>query len=147
LKNSNVEKDNIREIFDKIREKDIINAGDVVYGVVVSTTEKMAFIDVDCTDFNKVISPSSTGVLFVNQIVDGYLEKVSDLIRKGDLVKARVTEANKFGFRVTTGESNLGIIKGNCINCKHPLKLNLANNYTIKCENCQTQQTRKIAKM
>jgi len=147
LKNINQEKDNIQEIFNRIKTKEPIDVGDIVYGIVVSTTEKMAFIDVDCADFNKVISPSSTGVLFVNQIVGGYLEKVSDLIRKGDVVKARVTEANKFGFRVTTNEPSLGIIKANCSNCKKPLILNTTNNFTIKCLNCQAQQTRKIVKM
>ena len=146
LKDEHEEKKVLQKIFSKIKSKECIDIGDIVYGKVVSVTDKMAFIDVDSVDGDKVLCPSNTGILFVSSIENGYLEKASDLIKKGDYLKARVTDANKFGLKLTTADRNMGVIRAVCTSCKEPLKLNLASQ-ELKCLKCKSIQTRKIAKM
>jgi exosome complex component CSL4 len=146
LKNEHEEKKSLQNIFNKIKQKECIDVGDIVYGKVISVNEKMGFIDVDSVDGGKVLCPSNTGILFVNAIENGYVEKASDLIKKGDYIKARVMDANKFGLKLTTSDRNTGVIRAVCTSCKEPLKLNLASQ-ELKCLKCRSIQTRKIAKM
>jgi len=146
MKEEHQEITELQKIFSKIKQKECIDVEDVVYGKVVSVTDKMAFVDVDFADGNKVLAPSNTGVLFVNAIDNGYLDKASDLIKKGDYIKARVTDANKFGLKLTTAERDMGVMHAVCTVCKEPLKLNIDNN-EIKCLKCKSIQTRKIIKI
>jgi len=146
LKDEHIEKQELQKILSKAKQKECIDIGDTVYGKIVSVTDKMAYVDVTETDGNKVLCPSNTGILFVNAIENGYIEKASDLIKKGDIIKARVTDANKFGLKLTTADRNMGVIRAVCTACKEPLKLNLASQ-ELKCLKCKSIQTRKIAKM
>jgi len=145
LKDEHLEKAELQKIFSKIKQKECIDVEDIVYGKVITVTDKMAFIDVDFAEGDKVLAPSNTGILFVNAINNDYLDKASDLIKKGDYVKARVTDTNKFGLKLTTGSSDLGVIRAFCTNCKEPLNLNIDGN-ELKCLKCNSIQTRKIMK-
>ncbi len=146
LKEEHLERAELQKIFSKIKQKECIDVEDIVYGRVASVTDKMAFIDVDFAEGNKVLAPSNTGILFVNAINNDYLDKASDLIKKGDYIKARVTDANKFGLKLTTGERELGVISAVCTSCKKPLILNIESN-ELKCMKCNSTQTRKIIKI
>jgi len=146
LKNEHEEKKILQKIFSKIKQKECIEVGDTVFGKVASVTDKMAFVDVDSVEGEKTLCPSNTGILFVNAIENGYLDKASDLIKKGDYLKAKVIDVNKFGLKLTTADRNFGVIRAICTSCKEPLKLNLAAQ-ELKCLKCRSIQTRKIAKM
>ena len=143
---TNKEKQILQKIFSKIKTKEPLTVGDVVYGKIVQTTDKIAIVDIEGTVNNqKAISPSSTGIIFINNITDQYIEKVGDLLRKGDVIKAEITDADPFGYKLTVNGDEYGVISANCIKCKKPLNLN--NNLTeLKCLNCKTTQTRKTIK-
>jgi len=134
----------LQSIFKRIPSKLNAKEGDIVYGKVVQTTDKVAIIELNYSDKNKAFSPSQTGVLFINNISDDYLEKLSDAVRKGDVIKAKVHEADKFGFKITINEPGLGVIRANCYKCKQSLNL---EDKELRCSNCKTTQTRKIGKM
>lgn len=135
--------ENVKDILKNIKEKRALEEGDVVTGVVVQTTDKIAIINIDYKN-QHVLSPSSSGVLFINNVSDGYIEKMGDVVRIGDIVKAKVVEKDKFGFKLAINEEDLGVIKSNCFKCKS--KLQLTSN-SIKCLNCKTINLKKIAKM
>ncbi|MFA6650419.1 MAG: exosome complex RNA-binding protein Csl4 [archaeon] len=145
--NQEKEKEILNKIFTKIKTKEPLQEGDVVFGKVVQTTDKIAIVEVEYAENKqKAISPSNNGVLFVNNISDEYIEKVGDLLRKGDIIKAEITDADTFGYKLTINADNYGVIYANCIKCKKPLNLN--NNQTqIKCLNCKQTQARKIIKV
>lgn len=140
----NTQDKEINSMLKNIPKKKIIKEGDIVLGKVVNVTDKIAIIELQTTEKTQVLVPSTTAILFVSNITDGYVEKASDLIKKDDIVKVMVTEQDKYGYKVTTNKEGLGVVKANCYKCKKPLNLNTNQ---IKCLYCKTLQPRKIGKM
>jgi len=131
-------------IFKQIPSKENIAEGDIIIGKVIMVTNKLAKIEFLDNPENKVFSPAKDGVLFVNNITSGYLDKVQDMIMPGDIVKAKILSKDDFGFTLTINEPELGVIKANCYKCKQPLNLKIE---PVRCMNCRTEQPRKIAKI
>ena len=132
------------DIFKQIPTKKNINEGDVIIGRVMMVTNKLAKIEFLDSIENKVFSPAKEGVLFVNNITNGYLDKVQDLIMPGDIVKAKILSKDDFGFILTINEPELGVIKANCYKCKQPLDI---TKQPVRCIKCKTEQPRKVAKL
>lgn len=133
----------IKDILKNIKKKRALEEGDVIYGTVVQTTDKIAIINIENKN-QYVLSPSSSGVLFINNVSDDYVEKMGDITRIGDIVKAKVVEKDKFGFKLAINEDDLGVIKSYCNKCKNELQLTSNN---IKCLKCKTINLKKIGKM
>ncbi|MDD3178324.1 MAG: exosome complex RNA-binding protein Csl4 [Candidatus ainarchaeum sp.] len=133
-----------KKIIENIPKKKIIKEGDIVFGKVLNVTDKIAIIELQTTNKNQVLTPSTTAILFVSNITNEYVEKASDLIKKDDIVKVLITEKDKYGYKVTTNNDGLGVVKANCFKCKKPLNLNTTQ---IKCLYCKTLQPRKVGKM
>ncbi len=133
----------ILKIIEKIPKKKGLDKDDVIIGVVVQTTDKIAIINIENKKQN-VLTPSATGILFINNVSKDYIEKMGDVVRIGDIIKAKVIEKDKFGFKLTIDENNLGVIKSNCFKCKTELVLNQKE---IKCLKCKTINHKKIGKM
>ena len=136
------EKD-VQKILASIPKKRALDEGDIVIGVIVQTTDKIAIVNIDYKTQN-VLSPSATGILFINNVSSDYVEKMGDIVRIGDIIKAKVNEKDKFGFKLTINEPELGVIRSNCFKCK--AELNLSES-PIKCLKCNTVNTKKIGKM
>ena len=134
----------IKSILKNIPKKKIIEEGDIAIGKVVNVNDKVAIIELQPINKTQVITPSTTAILFVSNIQEGYVEKASDLIKKQDIVKVVILERDKYGYKVATNKDGLGVIKANCYKCKRPLNLNSPQ---IKCLHCKTLQPRKIGKL
>lgn len=134
---------NSNEVLNRVPKQKGLDKGDLIFGVVVQTTDKIAIINIEDKK-QKVLTPSSTGILFINNVSKDYIEKMGDVLRKGDIVKAKVIEKDKFGFKLTIDEKDLGVIKSNCFKCRSELLLTQNN---IKCFNCKTINLKKIGKM
>jgi len=139
----NSKEDNIQKILKNIHQQRTLREGDIVIGEVVQTTDKIAIVNIN-NKSEHVLSPSATGILFINNASEDYVEKMGDVVRIGDIVKAKITEQDKFGFKIKISEPDLGVIKSYCKNCKAELNLTDAS---IKCLNCKTINTKKIGKM
>jgi len=136
-------KDDLQDIFKNIPKKETLQVGDIIFGKVIQTTDKIAIISINTKDKNKVLSPTSSGILFVNNVSSEYIDKLPDLVRKNDIIKAKIIDMDKFIFKLTINEDDLGVIKANCHKCKQPLTI---TNH-MKCLKCKTEQKRKIPKM
>ncbi|MFH0906057.1 MAG: exosome complex RNA-binding protein Csl4, partial [archaeon] len=134
---------NLDNILSKIPKKRAVRIDDVVYGEILQVNDNLVFVKLDSSDNNVVLSPSNSGIMFVEKISNDFTKKCGDLLHKGDYIKARVVDINPFELKLTTAEEDLGVIKTTCSQCKKILT-NFNNNET-KCLNCGLLQYRKIA--
>jgi exosome complex component CSL4 len=134
----------IKKILDKIPKQRALEEGDVVTGVIVQTTDKIAILSLEATKKQHILTPSSSGVIFIRNASDDYVEKMGDVVRIGDIVKAKIVEVDKFGFKFAINEEELGVLQSNCSKCKTPLIL---DSTSIKCLKCNTINLKKIAKV
>jgi exosome complex component CSL4 len=128
----------------KTRTVKPIDVGSIVVGKVSMVKEQVIFIDILEAYNNgepRAIT-NSFGTLHVASASMGYVNKMSELFRAGDIVKARVVEVNPYSISLTTKESFLGVMKAFCVKCRKPLGL---FGTSLKCTACGNAETRKLS--
>ncbi len=120
-------------------------------------------IDVDTVVFGEVfkIDPSFVRVIVkkikgssrsvdekadihVSNIMDGYVENASDNFGTGDIIKAKVSKLMSMKIDLTT-RGDFGVVMAFCKRCRNPMKLADAEKNLLKCENCGSRESRKVA--
>ena len=142
-----VEFDNAKKevrVKSKSRTVKSIDAGSIVIGKVSIVKEQVVFIEILEASNNgepRAIT-NAFGTLHVASASMGYVNKMSELFRVGDIVKARVVEVNPYSISMTTKESYLGVMKAFCVKCRKPLGL---FGTSLKCTACGNAETRKLS--
>lgn len=122
-----------------VRRDLTIRQGVIVEGLVINTSEDVAFVKIYSAENNKV---NAIGLLHVSQVSSDYIRDINEYIRIGDIVKAKVINTNT-PYLLTVKEPLTGVILAQCSNCGSILYLHSAG-YLV-CKNCGKQEKRKVA--
>ena len=114
----------------------ILKPGDIVYAKVGEIRKTMATADVLCK-----IGSETYATIHVSKISPGYTDDVSKELRKGDLIRAKVTEV-KPSLQLTTKDDHLGVIRSLCGKCKTEL---VRKGKALHCPKCERTMPRKLA--
>lgn len=80
-------------------------------------------------------------VLPVTAIREGYVDKVRDEVKIGDLIKARIDKIEKTGVEITMKPHNCGVICAFCPRCR--LRMDFKERIFI-CSSCGWKERRKL---
>ncbi|MDR3206075.1 MAG: exosome complex RNA-binding protein Csl4 [Candidatus Methanoplasma sp.] len=120
----------------------VLRPGDIVYAVVADIRNTMATADVVAKKGTaRGIGGETYATLHVSKISPGYTDDVSKELRKGDIIRARVTGISP-SLQLTTKDDDLGVIKSLCGTCKTPL---IRKKNGLYCTECERSFTRKLA--
>lgn len=120
----------------------ILKPGDIVYAKVSEIRKTMATADVLCKDgTERRIGSETYATIHVSKISPGYTDDVSKELRKGDLIRAQVTEV-KPSLQLTTKDDHLGVIRSLCGKCKTEL---VRKGKALYCPKCERTMPRKLA--
>ncbi len=131
-----------------IKEKnavnDLIEVGSIVIGKVVLMKDSFMLLEILNIEKNgkKQISVFNSARLRISNVCRSHVNELRDEFRRGDLVKAKVVEKNKFGIEVSTVEREFGVIKAFCSKCRQSLSL---FGETLKCSKCGSIEKRKLS--
>jgi len=90
------------------------------------------------------LTTSFMGGIHISQAEKGYVSKLSDEFRIGDIVEARVTKmAGIDNVDLTTAGKDLGVVKAMCTACRHFMKK--SNKNEVKCPVCGKKEKRKLS--
>ncbi|MDD3730595.1 MAG: exosome complex RNA-binding protein Csl4 [Endomicrobiaceae bacterium] len=90
----------------------------------------------------KELTGTFGGILHVSDVSDRYIDQMSDVIKPGDLLRAKVISEKNQIFHLSTNDKNLGIIHAFC--SRDGTLLN-QDRYELKCPKCGNVERRKIA--
>ena len=90
----------------------------------------------------KKVSGNFGGILHVSDVSDRYVDAMSDVVKPGDIVRAKVISAKNQIFHLSTNDRNLGIIHAFC---SRDATLLVQDRYDLKCPKCGNIESRKIA--
>jgi exosome complex component CSL4 len=79
--------------------------------------------------------------LHVSKISNAYVENIRDVMRLGDIIRARVIQTEP-SLQVTTAEANLGVVLALCANCRGPMERAGADR--VRCPKCERTDSRKL---
>lgn len=115
--------------------------GMVVYAIITATKEDVAFTKIFGLNKNNSFSGTFTGVLHVSQVSNEYVKVITDAVKIGDIIKAKVL-THWIPYQLTTKGAKLGVVYAQCSNCGTPL---LKRNDKLKCPKCGNVEPRKIS--
>ena len=120
----------------------ILETGDIVYAVVADIRNTMATADVVAkAGVDRTVGGETYATIHVSKISQGYTDDVGKELRKGDIIRARVT-GTKPSLQLTTKDNHLGVIKSLCSRCK-TVMVRKGNN--LFCPECRYSTPRKLA--
>jgi exosome complex component CSL4 len=87
------------------------------------------------------VSSETLAAVHVSKISSSYVEDAGDLIRPGDLIRAKVIQALP-SVQLTTAGPHLGVLRALCSSCRRPLD---RKGEELHCERCERTEVRKTA--
>lgn len=132
-------------IVPKTSSPSVLKNGIVVFGQISEVRGQRALLKIERTkDTARGLVTSFSGGIHISQADKGYVAKLTDEFRIGDLVEARVTKVIGLdNVDLTTAENELGVIKAMCTNCRHYMKQ--TGKSEVTCPNCGRKERRKIS--
>ncbi|MBU2560391.1 exosome complex RNA-binding protein Csl4 [archaeon] len=117
--------------------------GEIVVGVVWDIRPQVAMIDIVKIKGNERTLPGKiSGGLHISKIKDSYVSEISSEIGYGDIVLAKITNANRKPIDLSIVDKELGIIKSYCERCSEPLEL---KDGKVTCNDCKRTPHKKLS--
>lgn len=123
----------------------VLKNGVVVYGQISDVRGQRALMRIGGIKDNKRgLVTNFSGGIHISQADKGYVSKLTDEFRIGDLVDAKVTKIIGLdNVDLTTAEKELGVVKAMCTNCRAYMKQ--INKKEVLCPRCGRKEGRKIS--
>ncbi len=125
-----------------VREPKIPERGDIVYGVVQVVRDEFAIIKIIGDYQGRRYSVPYTGLLHISQATEKYVKNLYDVLRMGDVVKAKVL-SSCLPYNLTLKEYRLGVVMAFCGKCGE--RLVKSGSEVLKCPACGNVEHRKIS--
>ncbi len=90
----------------------------------------------------KQLTGNFGGILHVSDVSDRYVDSMADVVKPGDIVRAKVISAKNQIFHLSTNDKNLGILYAFCSRDGTLLE---QQHYDLRCPKCGNIERRKIA--
>lgn len=117
---------------------------DVVVGRVFSIKNALALVRLSYVEGRerREIPSSEVAALHISNISRDYVEEMGDVVKEGDVVKAKVTNPESGNIDLSTGEPGLGVISAKCERCNARLE---GEDDKLVCPGCGHVESRKIS--
>ncbi|MDR0523837.1 MAG: exosome complex RNA-binding protein Csl4 [Candidatus Methanoplasma sp.] len=120
----------------------VLKPGDLVYAVVADIRNTMATADVVAKEgVPRGLGGETYATIHVSKISQGYTDDVSKELRRGDIIRARVTGVSP-SLQLTTKDDHLGVVRSLCGACKTKL---VRKGKGLYCTECERAYQRKLA--
>lgn len=121
-----------------------INEGDIIIGRIEQIRGQIANVEIGAVRGSEDRDPNFTGdsVIHISNISDDYVEEIEDELKPADIIRARVIETGKNSVKLSIVDDSLGVLVAFCSECRSELE---RKNSDLKCSNCGSVESRKIA--
>ena len=131
-------------VFSKTPTPPTLKRGDVVIARVDEVRDQTARVEIGMLKGHedRQLPLPDAGTIHVSQVRDGYVKDLSGEFKAGDIVRAKILNANRSPIQLSTEGEELGVIVASCSRCKTPLN---RDGPRLKCPECGNVEFRKIA--
>ena len=91
---------------------------------------------------SKALSGVFSGVFHISDVQERYVNSMSDVVKPGDILRAKVISKKNKSYHLSTKDSGLGVLYAFCSRCSHVLE---PKRYDMLCPNCGNIERRKFA--
>ncbi|UCE81584.1 MAG: exosome complex RNA-binding protein Csl4 [Methanobacteriota archaeon] len=120
----------------------VLIEGDTVIAEISDVKPAMAICFITSQEGRRrEVSSETLAAVHVSKIASSYVEDAADLLRPGDIIRAKVVQALP-SVQLTTSGPHLGVLRALCSSCRTPLE---RKGEKLYCERCERTETRKVS--
>ena len=124
----------------------ILRRGNIIFGQITDLKPQKATVKIErLKDSDRALALPYSGVIHISRAKKGYLTKISDAFRIGDIVEARVDKVTGDSVDLNTLGSECGVLNAMCTNCRSYMKRTPKRN-EVKCIACNKKEKRQISR-
>ncbi|WP_067090447.1 exosome complex RNA-binding protein Csl4 [Methanobrevibacter curvatus] len=132
-------------IIPKAGNPNVLEVGEKIYGQITDIRGQRAMVNIQSAkNTSRGLVFSYMGVIHVSQVKKGYLEKLTDAFRIGDIIQAKVTKVAGNNLDLNTEDNSDGVLKAMCTRCRAYM-IPGKNKTELYCEVCGKREKRKIS--
>jgi len=123
----------------------VLNVGDSVYGEITDVRGQRAMINVQkMKGTDRRLALPYMAAIHISQVKKGYLEKLTDAFRIGDVIEAKVSKIMGDNLDLNTANKEDGVIKAICTRCRAYM-VTTDRKDELYCEACDRKERRKVS--
>ena len=123
----------------------MIKIGDIIYGQITDVRGQRAKVEIQgLKDSKRQLALPYIGAIHISQAKKGYLDKLTDGFRIGDIIEGKVIKIIGDNIDLSTASKNLGVLKGMCTRCRAFMKPTKRYG-ELYCEVCDRKEKRLVS--
>ncbi|MDR2829564.1 MAG: exosome complex RNA-binding protein Csl4 [Methanobrevibacter sp.] len=123
----------------------VLKVDNIVVGQITDIKGQRTMVDVQAfIDSSRELALPYSGAIHVSQVKKGYLEKLTDAFRIGDIVEGKVIKIMGNNIDINTEDPEHGVLKAMCSRCRN-FMVPTNNKDILYCEQCNRKEKRKIS--
>ena len=131
-------------VISKSNGPNLLKVGDIVYGEIKDLRGQRALVTVHAKKGEtRELALPYLAAIHISQITPGYIDKITDAFRIGDLIEARVVKIMKDNIDLNTEDRDCGVVKAMCTKCR--AEMNPVNQDEVYCPVCDRKEKRKVS--
>jgi exosome complex component CSL4 len=121
-----------------------VEVGKTIVGQISEVRGQRASVKIEkIKGIDRELTTSFVGGIHISQAQKGYLAKLTEAFRIGDIVEAKVTKVIGLdNVDLTTANEELGVLKAMCTKCRHYM---VQVDNEVVCLNCGRKERRKLS--
>ena len=117
--------------------------GEIIVGSIWDIRPQVAVVDIVKIKGNeRELAGRISGGLHISKIKDSYVSEISSELSYGDIILAKITNANRKPIDLSIVDRDLGVIKSYCEKCNAPLEL---KDGKVTCNDCKRTPHKKLS--
>ncbi|MDO5848621.1 MAG: exosome complex RNA-binding protein Csl4 [Methanobrevibacter sp.] len=122
-----------------------LEVGDKIYGQITDVKPQRANVKIDrLVDTQRDLSLPYMGSIHISKAKEGYLDKISDAFRIGDIIKAEVVKITGDNVDLSTVSDDCGVLKAMCTRCRGYMATTEKKN-ELQCKRCNRKEKREVS--
>ena len=123
----------------------LLKVGDIVYGEVKDVRGQRALIAVYAKKgTDRQLALPYMAAIHISQVTPGYIDKLTDAFRIGDLIEAKVVKIMGDNLDLNTEDVSSGVVKAMCTRCRAFMEPRTESE--VYCPVCNRKEKRKVSK-
>ncbi len=131
-------------VFPKTKTPPTLKIGDIVIGRVEEVRDQFLTVSIAALvgNENRELPPPRLALIHISKVQAGFVKDLSKLFKPGDIIKAKVLNAQPELIQLTTIGRELGVLVAFCSRCRSPLD---REGNKLRCPSCGSVETRKLS--
>ena len=123
----------------------LLEVGDTVYGQITDVKAQRVNVNIDrLKNTTRPLALPYIGAIHISQVKEGYLDKLTDAFRIGDIIEATVVKITGYYFDLRTIDRECGVLKAMCTRCRGYMQTTEKEN-ELQCKRCSKKEKREVS--